>query len=217
MARNKRKVVKDKEKFKKIRKEARKRWRNKKANEKAMKNAQKELVPGKPASKKISSPVAQLPEKTAPKLTAKSKTQVEHRHVREIDPCLIVRSEKFLGCGSFGDCYLAHYRDILVAVKEFKAEKFGRDNMKKEVRHEAKMISHLEDHRGVPLLFGIVTKSEPLRLITKFHGRKDVCNFVQLNQEEEAGQTNLAWNFERYHQSFGPHTLWWHFAQRPEE
>lgn len=217
MARNKRKVVKDKEKFKKIRKEARKRWRNKKANEKAMKNAQKELVPGKPASKKISSPVAQLPEKTAPKLAAKSKTQVEHRHVREIDPCLIVRSEKFLGCGSFGNCYLAHYRDILVAVKEFKAEKFGRDNMKKEVRHGAKMISHLEDHHGVPLLFGIVTKSEPLRLITKFHGRKDVCNFVQPNQEEEAGQTNLAWNFERYHQSFGPHTLWWHFAQRPEE
>lgn len=175
MARNKRKVVKDKEKFKKIRKEARKRWRNKKANEKAMKNAQKELVPGKPTSKKISSPVAQLPEKTAPKLAAKSKTQVEHRHVREIDPCLIVRSEKFLGCGSFGNCYLAHYRDILVAVKEFKAEKFGRDNMKKEVRNEAKMISHLEDHRGVPLLFGIVTKSEPLRLITKFHGRKDMC------------------------------------------
>ena len=70
---------------------------------------------------------------------------------------------------------VAHYRDILVAVKEFKAEKFGRDNMKKEVQHEAKMISHLEDHRGVPLLFSIVTKSEPLRLITKFHGRKDKC------------------------------------------
>lgn len=173
MVRNKRKVVKDKEKFKKIRKEARKRWRNKKAHEKVLKNAQKELVPGKLASKKISSPVAQLPEKTVPKDAAKSKRQVEHRHVRELDPALIVRSEKFLGCGSFGNCYLAHYRDVLVAVKEFKAETFGRDDMKKEVRHEAKMINHLEDHRGVPLLFGIATKSEPLRLITKFHGRKD--------------------------------------------
>lgn len=39
MARNKRKAVKDKEKFKKIRKEARKRWRNKKAREKALRNA----------------------------------------------------------------------------------------------------------------------------------------------------------------------------------
>jgi len=122
MARNKRKVVKDKEKFKKIRKEARKRWRNKKAHEKVLKSAQKELVPGKPSSKKISSPVAQLPDKTAPKDPVKSKRQVEHRHVRELDPSLIVTSEKFLGCGSFGNCYLAHYRDVLVAIKEFKAK-----------------------------------------------------------------------------------------------
>ena len=187
MARNKRKVVKEKEKFKKIRKEARKRWRNKKAQEKAMKNAHKEFVHGKPACEKGSNPFAQLPEKTALKDAAKSKRQVEHRHVREIDPSLIVRSEKFLGRGTFGNCYLAHYRDVLVAIKEFKAEKFGRDNMKKEVQHEAKMISHLEDHRGVPLLFGIVTKSEPLRLITKFHGRKDksvtLSNLIKKKQE----------------------------------
>jgi len=45
--------------------------------------------------------------------------------------------------------------------------------MKKEVRHTAKMINHLKDYHRVPLLFAIVTKSEPLRLITKFHGRKD--------------------------------------------
>jgi len=121
MAKNKRKVVKDKEKFKKIRKEARKRWQNKKAHKKVLKNAQ-ELVPGKPASKKISSPVAQLPNKTARKDAVKSKRQVEHRHVRELDPSLIVRSEKFLGCGSFGNCYLVHYRDVLVAIKEFEAK-----------------------------------------------------------------------------------------------
>lgn len=55
--------------------------------------------------------------------------------------------------------------------------------MKKEVRHEAKMISHLKDHRGVPLLFGIVTKSEPLCLMTKFHGHEDksvtLSNFIK--------------------------------------
>lgn len=107
MARNKRKVVKDKEKFKKIRKEAPKRWRNKNALEKAMKNVQKDLVPVKPTS-----PVAQLPEKTATKDAGKSKRQAEHCHVREIDPSLIVRSEKFLGCGSFGNCYLAHYTNV---------------------------------------------------------------------------------------------------------
>jgi len=107
MARNKHKVVKDKEKFKKIRKEAPKRWPDKKALKKAMKNVQKDRIPVKPTS-----PVAQLPEKTATKDAGKSKRQAEHRHVREIDPSLILRSEKFLGCGSFGNCYLAHYTNV---------------------------------------------------------------------------------------------------------
>ena len=35
------------------------------------------------------------------------------------------------------------------------------------------MIKHLKDHRGVPLLFGIITKSEPIRLVTKFHRNKN--------------------------------------------
>jgi len=35
------------------------------------------------------------------------------------------------------------------------------------------MLDHLEDHHGIPLLFGVVTKSEPMCLITKFHGQKD--------------------------------------------
>ena len=59
-----------------------------------------------------------------------------------------------------------------MAVKEYKKRKCSLDYLKREVRHEAKMINQLDDHRGVPLLFGIVTKSEPFRLITKFHGMK---------------------------------------------
>lgn len=35
------------------------------------------------------------------------------------------------------------------------------------------MIKHLKDHRGVPLLFGIITKNEPIRLVTKFHRNKN--------------------------------------------
>ena len=34
------------------------------------------------------------------------------------------------------------------------------------------MINHLGDHRNLPLLFGIVTKNEPLQLVTQFHGNK---------------------------------------------
>lgn len=98
--------------------------------------------------------------------------------MREIDLCLIVRLEKFLGCGSFGNCYLVYYRDILVVVKEFKVEKFGCDNIKKEVWYEVKMISYFEDYCGVFFFFGIVIKSEFLCFIIKFYGCKDVCNFV---------------------------------------
>lgn len=166
MARNKRKNVKDKDRIKQIRKEARKRWRNKKANEKAMNNATKEAI-AVPDLAKESNQAAALTNQEPPKPRV-----VLQRHVKEIDPSLLVRSEKFLGSGTFGNCYLAYYRDVVVAVKEYKKGKCSLDYLKKEVRHEAKMINHLDDHRGVPLLFGIVTKSEPFRLITKFHGIK---------------------------------------------
>ena len=140
-----------------------------------MKNLQKEPIAEKPANcEKGSSPAAELPVGTVQKNPESNKRQVVvQRHVREIDPSLVVRSEKFLGCGTFGNCYLAYYRDVVVAVKEFKPRKVSLDYLKKELHHEARMINHLEDHRGVPLLFGVVTKSEPLRLITKFHGQKD--------------------------------------------
>ena len=47
------------------------------------------------------------------------------------------------------------------------------DDVKKVVRHEAKVISHLVDHRCLPLLFGVVTRSEPLRLVIQFQGEKE--------------------------------------------
>lgn len=163
MARNKRKSVKDKDNLKQIRKEARKRWRNKKAAKKALKN---EAIAEKETRRSIKRKnPAEVPE-------SRKQVVVQH-HLKEIDPSLVVRTEKFLGCGAFGSCYLAYYRDVVVAVKEFKTRKVYFDYLKKEVPYEAKMISHLEDHHGVPLLFGIVTKSEPLRLITKFHGNKN--------------------------------------------
>lgn len=174
MVRNKRKAVKDKDKLKKIRKEARKRWRNKKAREKALKNAVNDDC--KPAEcEGRQRPAVKLPETKPEKKPGQNPTQiVVQRHVREIDPSLVVRSKKFLGCGTFGNCYLANYRDVMVTVKEFKKRKsWSLNDLRKEVRHEARMLSHLEDHRGVPLLFGVITKTEPLRLVTKFHGHKD--------------------------------------------
>ena len=94
--------------------------------------------------------------------------------IKEIRPMEIIRSEKFLVSGTFGSRYLAHYRGYIITVKEFKVtEKTSLDDVKKEVRHEATMISHLGDHPCLPLFFGIVTRSEPLRLVIQFHGEKD--------------------------------------------
>ena len=102
-----------------------------------------------------------------------SKKPGHKESIKEIDPSEIVRSEKSLGQGTFGMCYLAHYREILVVVKEFKPqESWSLERMKPEVFHEARMICHLGDHCGLPLLFGIITESVPLRLITQFHAMK---------------------------------------------
>ena len=169
MARNKRKKIIDKEKLKGIRKEAKKRWRQKKSREKAMQKVAAAIA-GNSANIGVREIAEQKRGETAnPRL--RRSVRVEHQ-LREIDPSLVVRTQKFLGAGTFGNCYLAYYRDLLVAVKEYKSAKMTPDDIKKEVCHEAKMISHLGDHCGVPLLFGVITKSEPLRLITKFHGQK---------------------------------------------
>lgn len=92
--------------------------------------------------------------------------------VKEINPVEIVRTEKSLGCGTFGVCYLAYYRNITVAVKEYRMKSKSVDEVKRALLHEARMINHLGDHRNVPLLFGAVTKGEKLQLITQFHGEK---------------------------------------------
>ena len=62
----------------------------------------------------------------------------ERSKFKEIDPSLVVRMTKFLGAGTFGSCYLAFYRDMVVAVKEFKERKnIDLAHLISEVRHEA--------------------------------------------------------------------------------
>ena len=85
----------------------------------------------------------------------------------------IMRNEKSIGCGTFGVCYLAYYRSILVAVKEFRMNSNKtRSDIKHALLREARMINHLGDHRNLPLLCGAVIKGEQLMLITQFHGEK---------------------------------------------
>ena len=175
MARNKRKKIKDREHMKAVRKDAKRRWRNKKAQEKALKNA----AALKPAglinvqkAKDHHLAINQARERKKEK-PAQPKKRDESSVVKEIDPVEIVRSEKSIGCGTFGVCYLAYYRSILVAVKEFRMNSNeSRSDVKRDLLREARMVNHLGDHRNLPLLFGAVIKGEQLMLITQFHGEK---------------------------------------------
>ncbi|XP_068724100.1 probable serine/threonine-protein kinase DDB_G0267514 [Montipora capricornis] len=194
MARNKRNNLKDREKMKGLRVAAKKRWRKKKNDlKKGVQTSLKEAGPSvsipQPRDKSLSTVVA------GPKPSAMSvRQQGDHleklhpprrpetetprnltSHVKEINPSEVIRSEKTLGCGTFGVCYLAHYRGTVVKVKELRlrSEPSSVAERKKEVLHEANMISHLGGHRGLPLLFGVITKTMSLRLITQFHGHKN--------------------------------------------
>ena len=80
--------------------------------------------------------------------------------VKEINPMEIVQTEISLGCGTFGGCYLAYYRNITVAIKEYSMKPKSVDEVKHALLHKARMINHLGDHRIVQLLFGAVTKEE---------------------------------------------------------
>ena len=201
MARNKRKNIKDREKLKGIRIEARKRWRRKKAKAKDLKEAIERTFDPEVRPKVVIA--AELPEagagfaaksepakrsvprknQVAVDVSSKSKsTKLRESRtatsvpMKEINPSEVAKSTKFLGCGSFGTCYLAYYRGMPVAVKEFRLRKSrSPDEIKKDVVREAQMIGLLGDHRGLPLLFGVITKSMPLRLITQFHGESDSC------------------------------------------
>ncbi|KAJ7384810.1 hypothetical protein OS493_019487 [Desmophyllum pertusum] len=172
MARNKRKAVADREKIKGIRKNARRRWRNKKAIEKALQNV---VDAAKPPNEEEDSPkVGELPGEPVEKPQSLPSDVTRVPTLKKIRSTEIVRSDKFLGYGTFGSCYLVHFRGYLVTVKEFKVRKnISLNKIKKEVRNEAAMIIHLGDHRCLPLLFGVVTRRERFRLVTQFHVEKN--------------------------------------------
>ena len=94
--------------------------------------------------------------------------------VKEISHNEVVRTEKWLGSRTFGSCYLAYYRGLVVAVKEFHLQpQTNERQIKQDVLYKAAVISGLGDHPGLPLLFGITTQTPPYRLITQFHGEKN--------------------------------------------
>ena len=84
-------------------------------------------------------------------------------------------SENPVGCGSFGKCFHGRYRGIEVIVKQMTHDNAIEDQerARKDLLHEAKVISALGDHPNLQMLFGVVTESLPLCLVTQFHGVKE--------------------------------------------
>ena len=80
-------------------------------------------------------------------------------------------SEHAVGSGSYGQCYRARYRGIEVIVKKISHDHTaeGKDRARRNLVHEANVISALGDHARLPMLFGVITHSEPLCMVTQFH------------------------------------------------
>lgn len=91
-----------------------------------------------------------------------------HPVVNEIDQSMLTdcdqQKEFYIGRGSFGIVRLQMYRAIHVAVKELLPL-----SVKDDVLHEARILAHL-CHPYLPLLFGVCTKTKPLRIVMQFHG-----------------------------------------------
>lgn len=117
--------MKDKSKFKALRIAAKKRWQNRRAEAKRLKHAVEHAALIQPVEPSISCPQDQ-PEQVQVQMDGAAgpekiaDVKAEGERVKQMNPTEIVRANKFLGSGTFGTCHLAHYRGILVVVKEFK-------------------------------------------------------------------------------------------------
>ena len=117
-------------------------------------------------------PLACLHSATAPSPISEK----DSNGIKEISQNSVVKLQKSISSGTFGACYLANYRGMVVAVKELKVRGHSQQEIaqqRKEVIHEASIMLRLGDHRGLPLLFGIQSKVTPFRIVMQFHGIND--------------------------------------------
>lgn len=84
-------------------------------------------------------------------------------------------SEHSVGSGSYGQCFHAHYRGIDVVIKHMTHNNntVDQEKARKNLLHEAGVITSLGDHASLPMIFGVITKTLPLCLVTQFHGVKE--------------------------------------------
>lgn len=127
---------------------------------------------------------------TAKKTTSNSGTNFEPKELRPENIEYVAKNP--VGSGSFGQCFLARYRSIKVIVKQMKLSETAEDKerARRELLHEAKIISSLGDHPNLPIIFGVVTKTLPLCLVTQFHGVEEES--VTLHQAANDNKLTVA-------------------------
>ena len=88
---------------------------------------------------------------------------------KEINRSLLkVDKSQKIGNGTFGNCYIALYRnEYRVVAKEMKIIESPKKT-REEVWREASAITGIGDHWGIPLLFGVFTDRVPFYLVLQF-------------------------------------------------
>jgi len=98
----------------------------------------------------------------------------ETSKLKELEPDLISRitEVRALGQGTFGLCFLAKYRNIIVAVKRYLDNdgKKSLSSLQKSAKQEASVLLELGDHKGLPFLFGVCTQAKPIQIVLLYHG-----------------------------------------------
>ena len=133
------------------------------------------------ADKDVSEPVSSQTQQLLPGLSRPTIPKVKKRLVvkemklelKELNPeHFIYMKQESIGSGSYGHCYHARYRGIDVVVKKMIYSDTAEDKLraKRDLMHEAEVITALGDHERIPMIVGVVTTQEPLCLVTQFHG-----------------------------------------------
>ena len=104
------------------------------------------------------------------KTTASNGSRFEPKELRPEN--IEYLSKNPVGSGSFGQCFLGRYRGFDVIVKQMTHNETSEDEerARRDLLHEAKVVSALGDHPHLPMIFGVDTKASPLCLVTQFHG-----------------------------------------------
>ena len=104
--------------------------------------------------------------------TSASSKRIVRTVPHKIDRSLLkVDKTKKIGSRTFGNCYLAVYRnDFTVVVKEIKSGITNSPQQaREEVLREAAAIMGIGDHWEIPHLFGVCSRQAPYYLVLQYH------------------------------------------------